>query len=123
MRYLSASQKNRDPVIVSVLSSLRKDLSSHYGDRLIHLILFGSHARDEATLDSDIDVLVVLKDPLEFTVELHRTSKLIADLCLEHNVLVSRMFMTNTRFINEQSPLLRNIRNEGLAFESQGVSV
>ncbi|MCE2977505.1 MAG: nucleotidyltransferase domain-containing protein [Pseudanabaena sp. CoA8_M7] len=33
-----------------------------YGDRLFSLILFGSHAKGEATSESDIDVMAVLAE-------------------------------------------------------------
>ncbi|MEL6222113.1 MAG: nucleotidyltransferase domain-containing protein, partial [Cyanobacteria bacterium J06627_8] len=44
-----------------VLDSLSNYLNHLYGQQLEELILFGSHARGEATPESDIDVLVVLK--------------------------------------------------------------
>ena len=45
----------------TILTQLRLQLENHYEDRLKKLILFGSQARGDAHLYSDIDVLVVLK--------------------------------------------------------------
>ena len=50
--------------IETILNELKRELRSLYGDRLVKLILFGSHARGEANPDSDIDLLAVLKSPV-----------------------------------------------------------
>ena len=47
-----------------ILTRLKKELTDLYGDRLQHLTLFGSQARGDAEPGSDIDVLVVLKSPV-----------------------------------------------------------
>jgi uncharacterized protein len=98
----------------TVLSLLRTQLEQQYQERLGRVILFGSQARGEATEDSDIDVLIVLDDPVNASVEIRQTSEFIAQLCLEHDVLISRFFIARSRFETENSPLLRNIRREGI---------
>jgi predicted nucleotidyltransferase len=103
-----------DREILDVLISLRDYLKQEYQDRLDRVILFGSQARGDATIASDIDVLIVLQDPVNASAELDRTSQLIAQLCLEHNLLISRLFMARSRFETENSPLLRNIRSDGI---------
>ncbi|WP_263363372.1 nucleotidyltransferase domain-containing protein [Pseudanabaena sp. UWO310] len=50
--------------IQPTLHELKLGLKELYGDRLVKLILFGSHARGEANPDSDIDLLAVLKSPV-----------------------------------------------------------
>ncbi|MEP0912933.1 nucleotidyltransferase domain-containing protein [Leptolyngbya sp. GB1-A1] len=98
---------------LDVLIPLRDYLKQEYQDRLDRIILFGSQARGDATAASDIDVLIVLKDPVDASAEIDRTSQFIAQLCLEHNLLISRLFMPRSRFETENSPLLRNIRSNG----------
>jgi uncharacterized protein len=100
--------------ITSLLTTLRNYLQQEYQERLDRVILFGSEARGDATPQSDIDVLIVLKDPVNASAELERTSQFIAQLCLEHSVLISRLFMPQSRFETESAPLLRNIRQEGI---------
>jgi uncharacterized protein len=100
--------------ILNILIPLQDYLQQEYRDRLEHIILFGSQGRGEATSASDIDVLIVLKDPVNVSAELNHTSQFIAQLCLEHNVLISRLFLPRSRFETENSPLLRNIRQEGI---------
>lgn len=103
------------PALLDVLFALRDYLQQHYKERLDRLVLFGSHARGEATTSSDIDVLIVLHDPVDASQELQQTSQFVAQLCLDHNVLISRLFLPKSRFESENSPFLRNIRSEGIA--------
>jgi uncharacterized protein len=103
-----------EPALPTVLSKLATQLRDQYQGRLDQIVLFGSHARGEASSDSDLDVLIVLKELVNATTELQNTSQLTAQLCLDHNVLISRIFMSRSRYETEQSPLLNNIRREGI---------
>jgi predicted nucleotidyltransferase len=98
----------------SMLAPLREYFEQEYQSRLDRLILFGSQARGEALATSDIDILIVLQDPVNSSTELRRTSHFIAQFCLEYNLLVSRLFLSRSRFETENSPLLGNIRQEGI---------
>jgi predicted nucleotidyltransferase len=108
------AQRKICPEIAALLTSLREYLEREYQDRLDRMILFGSQARGDTTPTSDVDVLIVLQDPVEASTELDRTSQFIAQLCLERNTLISRLFMPRSRFETENSPFLRNIRREGI---------
>ena len=108
------TQVNLSQNISIILAVLKTYLQQEYSGRLFRIILFGSQARGNATDLSDIDILVVLNDPVDASVEIERTSQFIAQLCLKHNVLISRLFLGRSRFDTENSPLLRNIRFEGV---------
>ncbi|NJL88298.1 MAG: hypothetical protein HC886_23825 [Leptolyngbyaceae cyanobacterium SM1_1_3] len=56
-----------------------------------------------------IDILIVLNDPVDVSAEINRTSEFIAQLYLEHNLLISRLFPPTSRYQSENSPLLHNI--------------
>ena len=101
-------------ILTPVLTHLKQDLAELYGDRLLHLTLFGSQARGNAEPDSDIDVLVVLKSPVNPGEEIQRTGKAIADLSLHYDVVISCFFMDETRYQTRNGSLLRNIRKEGV---------
>jgi predicted nucleotidyltransferase len=101
--------------VTAVLEALRGHLEAVHGDRLVRCILFGSQARGEAVAGSDIDVLIVLKGPVEPGKEIERNSHFLSALCLEHETLVSCIYMDEGRFLHRQGPLLRNIRREGVA--------
>jgi predicted nucleotidyltransferase len=105
-----------DEQVKRILAELRQELERLYGDRLRHLILFGSQARGDAEpgWDSDIDVLVVLRGPVVSGEEIERSSRIVADLSLRHDVAVSRIFMDEDRFRYRSGPLLRNVRRDGI---------
>lgn len=99
----------------AILAELRQQLEALYSDRLELVILFGSQARGDAELGSDIDVLVVLRGDVDPFREIDRTSHLIADLPLQHDTVVSRVFMSAERFGEDPSPFLMNVHREGIA--------
>ena len=51
--------------INEILEKLKQDFQELYTDRLINLILFGSQARADAEIDSDIDILVMLSGEVD----------------------------------------------------------
>lgn len=101
--------------LTAILTELRYYLEVLYGERLVKMLLYGSQARGDAGPDSDVDVLIVLKEPVDFSAEIERTSKFTANLCLEHNVVISRAFVSPQQFQSENSGFFRNVRREGIA--------
>lgn len=102
------------PQLTEILSKLRSRLEATYEERLDSLVLFGSQARKEATADSDIDVLVVLRDRLDVPKERKRLSEFLADLCLNYEVVITCSWADTQDWQNRQSPLMINIRREGV---------
>ncbi|HXX24734.1 MAG TPA: nucleotidyltransferase domain-containing protein [Terriglobia bacterium] len=98
----------------SLLAELRRRFEALYGPRLVRLMLFGSHARGDAEPGSDVDVLVVLEGPVRPGEEIRRTLDSVAELSLENNVVFSCIFVSRERFETELSPLLINVRREGV---------
>ena len=97
-----------------ILKILRSGLAELLGEQLEAVYLYGSHARGEATSDSDIDVLIVIRDDFDYGEMLDRTINMVADLSLEHDVVISRAFISKERFENEMSPFLMNVRREAV---------
>ncbi len=104
-----------DVNLTAILCHLKQTLTTIYGERLLHLTLFGSQARGDAEPGSDIDVLVVLKSPVNAGQEIKRTGQAIADLSLHYEVVISCLFMDETDYQTRNGALLRNIRKEGIA--------
>ncbi|MGF1537412.1 MAG: nucleotidyltransferase domain-containing protein [Elainellaceae cyanobacterium] len=100
--------------INGLLSQLKQSLTEIYGSRLHQLTLFGSQARGDAEPGSDIDVLVVLKPPVNPGEEIERTGHVVAALSLNHDVVISCVFMDEVQYRTRNGPLLRNIRREGI---------
>jgi predicted nucleotidyltransferase len=97
-----------------ILRSLRWELARVLGDQLQSVILYGSQARGQARSDSDIDVLVVVRDDSDYGDLIRRTSAAVSALSLRHDVVISRAFVSQERFEREQSPFLLNVRREGV---------
>ena len=75
--------------IHTVLCDLRAGLEALYGDRLAGLVLYGSHARGEASDESDVDVMVVLHDAVDPAAEVRKMSRTCLNTGLRHDVLIS----------------------------------
>jgi len=86
-----------------------------YGSRLHSVVLYGSRARGDAEPGSDIDVLVALDGPVRPGEEIRRTLDGVAGLSLQNKVVISCVFVSAACLAQEQSPLLINIRREGIA--------
>lgn len=98
----------------TILTELRAKLAMLYGDRLVNVMLFGSQARGDATPESDIDVMVVLRGKVNPYEEIDRTNTLTTALSLKYDTLISALFIAEERFQFEFSPLLMNVRQEGV---------
>ena len=98
----------------AVLADLRQRLQDLYGDRLVTLVLYGSQARGDAEPGSDIDVMVVLKGAVQPCLEVERSGGLLTEVSLHFDELVSCIFVNEQDFATRNTPLLMNIRREGV---------
>lgn len=101
------------PPVSTLLRDLKAALADLYGDRLHAVVLYGSHARGEATADSDIDVLVVLKDDVDLREELSRMADVALQQELAHDVWITLFPVSNIRFRSSSTPFLNTVRREG----------
>jgi len=97
-----------------ILKKLKKELMQIYGDQVDSILLYGSRARGDERPDSDIDILVVLKDDFNYSEMLRLSSDLAASLSLENDVVISRAFVSKEQFENRQTPFLMNVRREAV---------
>lgn len=97
-----------------ILKEFRVELEKLYGRRLKDVILYGSWARGEATEDSDIDMAVVLDGDIKPGKEIDRMIDIITDINLKYGVLLSIYPVAEIDYLNLKSPLLMNVRREGV---------
>ncbi|MEL6605067.1 MAG: nucleotidyltransferase domain-containing protein, partial [Cyanobacteria bacterium J06614_10] len=72
-----------------IVEQCRDVLAAHYGEQLNSLVLYGSAARQELKAESDIDLLVVLNQPVDCALELRAIVDLIYPLQLESSHWIS----------------------------------
>ena len=89
-------------------------LQDLYQDNLDKVILFGSEARGEAEIDSDIDILIVLKKHFSYFDEIKRISQFISDLCLDYELYLSCCFVTSEKWNLSASSFYRNVHRDGI---------
>jgi uncharacterized protein len=100
--------------VLPVVSELSNRIRNHYGHRLNGVILYGSHARGEASKESDIDLLVVLNQMNRAFHEIDVLTDLKFDLSLDHDLSISLNPTTTEILESSDLPLFRNIRREGI---------
>jgi uncharacterized protein len=65
MRISKKSGKGVTSDVAAALALFERDMRSAYGARIVEMLLFGSRARGDARADSDIDVAIILRGPIE----------------------------------------------------------
>jgi predicted nucleotidyltransferase len=98
----------------AIVAKLKRQLEELYGPRLSRVVLIGSQARGDATEDSDIDVLIVLKGSFRPREERRRTLDAIAELSLEHDVVIADVIASEHDYIQGTAPLYAAARREGI---------
>jgi predicted nucleotidyltransferase len=103
-----------DHIPKQLLAELKRELKLIYGNQLLGVYLFGSYARGEQDPESDLDILIVLRDYDSYSAEVKRTGRLISRLSLEHGISISRKFIRQMDWKKGDSLLIRNIRDEAM---------
>jgi len=96
------------------MKELKEGLARIYGDKLKAVYLYGSYARGDYRDGSDVDVMVLLKSYRDYWKEYHRASDYVGDVSLKYDAIVSYILIKEIQWKEEDKPVLRNIRKEGL---------
>jgi len=92
-----------------------RSLRERFGDRLQAVVLFGSHAREEAAKLSDVDFFIVVRglptDPVERRLDVYDS---LTPIVRRFRIDVSVIEMDEREIGKSLTPLLVNIAHEGL---------
>lgn len=100
--------------ISALLREVKAGLETIYAERLKGVYLFGSYARGDYHDESDVDVLVVLDQVENYFDEIKRTSHLVADLSLQYEASISRVFVSEADWKGRDSMFLLNVRDDAV---------
>lgn len=99
----------------AAVERLKQVLTRDFG--LVKLVLYGSKARGDSHRESDIDVLLVLRDEFDW-----RTKHAVYDVCfdinIEYDVLIQPIIYSQARYddpLIRATPLYQNVLEEGVA--------
>jgi len=99
--------------LTTILRDLQDEFSKILGEKLDSVLLFGSQARGDASVDSDVDVLVIIRGDFDYGELIKRTSDVVPELSLQNDVTISRVFTSKEHFEHDQNPFLLNVQREG----------
>jgi predicted nucleotidyltransferase len=80
-------------------------------------LLFGSQARGTASMNSDIDLLILLPDTVQGKAFVTRRSEIVGqlyDIEIEHGVRVSPIVLLKSIWESRQTPFSINVNREGI---------
>ena len=97
--------------VIQILHEFKEDVKNILGDNFVEMILFGSYARGDYREDSDVDVLIVVKEKNK------SVEKIVSDIAdrilLERGLLIS-VFIYSVKNFNIKNPFLDNVKHEGV---------
>lgn len=123
----AASHKHEEDVVKTAngltvgekkaVDKLIRGLRELYGANLSRVILYGSKARGDATEDSDVDVMVMLRDYRDWNAEFDKVSELVNAVMEDYNydLLISFVIKKEEDYSAGLTPLLLNVRKEGVS--------
>lgn len=113
----------RHPELEPMLRELAKKLEDHYGHRLRYLVLYGSQARGDTHVGSDINVLVILDNLTNLYREIAATSKVIAEISEKYFTFVNCKFANELDFLLKSRLLPVSVRRDGIVFYEKSVDI
>ena len=106
MKYLSENEKK-------AVLALKKEVLKL--DKKAKLIIYGSKVRGDFDEESDIDVLIILNNPLELK---YKILDIATEIELNYDVVFGIMIISQEEFQNSnifrQSLYFKNIKSEGI---------
>jgi predicted nucleotidyltransferase len=99
--------------ISDTIEKCKAILTRHYGSQFQGLVLYGSAARGHVGVESDLDLLVLLREPLDYFRELRCIIDLLYPVQIETDHLISANPAPVDAFMGGDRQLYRNAKKEG----------
>lgn len=104
-----------DMNIGNISKELKQALLPFYGNNFSRFILFGSYARNDFSDESDLDFLIVLKDPETNPYrEIARACPVLDRFLMKYGKVFSLTATSEDKFRNQSSLFFQSVRNEGI---------
>jgi predicted nucleotidyltransferase len=100
-----------------VTSEVNDELLKLFGDKIERIILYGSYARGDFDLESDIDIMILLNcDQKEILENRKAISQIASRVGLKNDVMVSLLARNCTEYESNMKyqPFYQNIEKEGV---------
>ncbi len=110
---MMVSTQSREDV-QPILDQIKAYLRQRFGDDIVSILLYGSYARGSAKPESDIDLLVLVRDSLNPAEVRQSLSDLLYDILLEHGELVSVIVLPRSLYEASNSLFLHHVRQEAV---------
>jgi uncharacterized protein len=78
-----------------ILQDLKTKLVSQFGDEIHDVILFGSFSKNTQTIDSDFDILIILKTSFNWITK-NKIRDICYDVSLENDILIDSKIVSAT---------------------------
>lgn len=104
-------------IVKDALIDLQTELQKIYCGAAPAILVYGSYARDEENVDSDIDILLLYRKKIQPGKEIQRISAVLSDLNIRYQVLISILPGTETDYKNANGALWQNLRRESVPIE------
>ncbi len=96
------------------LAKVKARLAEEFGDRFRGLVLYGSEARGEAGPESDVDLLVLLRGPIDLVADLRRIIETTYDMELDIDRPLSALPMEEETYQRGRLPFLWEVQKEAV---------
>ena len=112
MRYQEVEEK-----IKNIMSEVYEELIKLFGKKIERILLYGSYARGEFNLESDVDIMILLNcDQKEITQRRKEISRIASRIGLKNDIMVSLLARNRDDYENNMKyqPFYQNIEKEGM---------
>lgn len=97
-----------------LLDLITAQLKSAHGDRLRGVVLYGSESRGQARPDSDIDVMVLLAEPIHLGRDLEKSLAALYPLAVRFGRRISVKPVSEREYEQAGCPLYDRVHLEGI---------